>query len=137
MDTFKFDSVARLFGSGMTRRGALYSLVAGTAAVTAGGDFLASEETAAAKPKAKTKKAAAKKPAAEAPAGPDRAAGARAPQPAAFPSSLASPAAVPGASRCPPPRGPAPVRTLGRRLPAMGPTPPAYEAVSADAGRQS
>src|SRR5687768_8411216 len=37
MDTFKFDSVARLFGSGMTRRDALRGLVAGAAAVTAGG----------------------------------------------------------------------------------------------------
>jgi hypothetical protein len=49
MDTFKFDSVARLLGSGMTRRDALRGLVAGAAAVAAGGTLLASEETAARK----------------------------------------------------------------------------------------
>jgi hypothetical protein len=37
MDTVKFDAVARLFGSGMTRREALRGLVAGAAAITAGG----------------------------------------------------------------------------------------------------
>ena len=47
MDTFKFDSVARLFGNGMTRRQALRGLVAGAAAVTTGGTLLAPEETAA------------------------------------------------------------------------------------------
>ena len=47
MDTFKFDSVARLFGSGMSRRDALRGLVAGAAGVAAGGTLLASEETAA------------------------------------------------------------------------------------------
>ena len=51
MDTFTFDSVARLFGSGMTRREALRGLMAGAAAVTAGGALLAVEETAAAKNK--------------------------------------------------------------------------------------
>lgn len=40
MDTTKFDSVARLFGSGMTRREALRGLVAGAVAVTAGGAVL-------------------------------------------------------------------------------------------------
>jgi hypothetical protein len=49
MDTTKFDTVARLFGSGMTRRDALRGLVAGAAAVAAGGTLLASEETAARK----------------------------------------------------------------------------------------
>jgi hypothetical protein len=49
MDTFKFDSVARLFGSGMTRRQALRGLMAGAAAVTTGGTLLDSEETAARK----------------------------------------------------------------------------------------
>ena len=51
MDTTKFDTVARLFGSGMTRRDALRGLVAGAAAVAAGGTLLASEETAARKKK--------------------------------------------------------------------------------------
>ena len=51
MDTFTFDSVARLFGSGMTRREALRGLVAGAAAVTAGSALLALEETAAAQGK--------------------------------------------------------------------------------------
>ena len=37
MDTFKFDAVARLLGSGMTRREALRGLVAGAATFTAGG----------------------------------------------------------------------------------------------------
>ncbi|MDQ4039016.1 MAG: hypothetical protein M3313_11890, partial [Actinomycetota bacterium] len=56
MDTFTFDSVARLFGSGMTRRQALRGLVAGAAAVTAGGALLADEATAASKSKRKNKK---------------------------------------------------------------------------------
>jgi hypothetical protein len=47
MDTFKFDAVARLFGSGMTRREALRGLVAGAAAVTAGGVLLQAEDVAA------------------------------------------------------------------------------------------
>lgn len=51
MDTFTFDSVARLLGSGMTRREALRGLVAGAAAVTTGGALLASEEAAAGKRK--------------------------------------------------------------------------------------
>ena len=51
MDTTKFDTVARLFGRGMTRRDALRGLVAGAAAVAAGGTLLASEETAARKRK--------------------------------------------------------------------------------------
>jgi hypothetical protein len=51
MDTFTFDSVARLFGSGMTRRDARRGLMAGAVAVSAGGAILAVEETAAAKNK--------------------------------------------------------------------------------------
>ena len=51
MDTFKFDSVARLLGSGMTRREALRGLVASAAVAAAGGTLLASEETAARKRK--------------------------------------------------------------------------------------
>ena len=47
MDTFKFDSVARLFGSGMTRRDALRGLVAGAAAVTAGGALAHVEDASA------------------------------------------------------------------------------------------
>jgi hypothetical protein len=49
MDTFKFDSVARLLGSGMTRRDALRGLVAGAAAVTAGGALLQGEDASARK----------------------------------------------------------------------------------------
>jgi len=59
MDTTKFDAVARIFGSGMTRRDAIRGLVAGAAAVTAGSAFLTVEETAAGKskrPKSKNKK---------------------------------------------------------------------------------
>jgi len=51
MDTTKFDAVARIFGSGMTRRDAIRGLVAGAAAVTVGSPFLAVEETAAGKSK--------------------------------------------------------------------------------------
>ena len=51
MDTTRFDAVARIFGSGMTRRDAVRRLVAGAAAVTAGSSFLAVEETAAGKSK--------------------------------------------------------------------------------------
>ena len=49
MDTTTFDTVARLFGSGMTRRDALRGLVARAAIVAAGGALLTSEETAARK----------------------------------------------------------------------------------------
>jgi hypothetical protein len=49
MDTTKFDTVARLFGSGMTRRDALRRLAAGMTAVAAGGTVLASEDTNARK----------------------------------------------------------------------------------------
>ena len=49
MDTTKFDSVARLFGSGMNRRQALRGLVAGAAALTAGGALLQAEEASAKK----------------------------------------------------------------------------------------
>jgi hypothetical protein len=56
MDTFTFDSVARLFGSGMTRREALRGLVAGAAAVTTGGALLAGEETAVGKSKRRKKR---------------------------------------------------------------------------------
>ncbi|MBW3634594.1 MAG: hypothetical protein KY456_16365 [Chloroflexi bacterium] len=55
MDTSRFDSVARLFGSGMTRREALRGLVAGAAAVTAGGALLHVQvEDASAKKRKKT-----------------------------------------------------------------------------------
>ena len=47
MDTFTFDSVARLLGSGMTRREALRGLVAGATAVTAGGALLQGEDASA------------------------------------------------------------------------------------------
>ena len=56
MDTTRFDAVARLFGSGMTRREALRGLVAGAAAVTAGSTLLAVEDAAAGKKKRKNKK---------------------------------------------------------------------------------
>ena len=55
MDTTKFDSVARLFGSGMTRREALRGLVAGAATITAGGMLLQAED-ASAKRRKKSKK---------------------------------------------------------------------------------
>lgn len=47
MDTTKFDTVARLFGSGMSRREALRGLVAGAAALTAGGVLLQVEDASA------------------------------------------------------------------------------------------
>lgn len=47
MDTIKFDSVARRFGRGMTRREALRGLVAGAVAVTAGGTVLSVEDASA------------------------------------------------------------------------------------------
>ncbi len=56
MDTTRFDSVARLFGSGMTRREALRGLVAGAAALTAGGALLQTEDAAAKRRRKKGKK---------------------------------------------------------------------------------
>jgi hypothetical protein len=47
MDNTKFDTVARLFGSGMTRREALRGLFAGAAVATAGGALLRSEDASA------------------------------------------------------------------------------------------
>jgi hypothetical protein len=47
MDTMKFDTVARLFGSGMTRREALRGLFAGAALATAGGALLHAEDASA------------------------------------------------------------------------------------------
>jgi hypothetical protein len=47
MDTAKFDTVARLFGNGMSRREALRGLVAGAAAIAAGGALLVSEDVSA------------------------------------------------------------------------------------------
>jgi hypothetical protein len=49
MDTTRFDEVARLFGSGMTRHEALRGLVAGAAALTAGGELLQAEDASARK----------------------------------------------------------------------------------------
>ena len=49
MDSTRFDSVARLFSSGMTRREALRGLIAGAAAVTAGGVLLQAEDASAKK----------------------------------------------------------------------------------------
>jgi hypothetical protein len=56
MDTTKFDSVARLFGSGMTRREALRGLVAGAAALTAGGALLKADDASAKRRRKKGKK---------------------------------------------------------------------------------
>jgi hypothetical protein len=56
MGTFKFDAVARLFGSGMNRREAMRSLVAGAAAVTAGGVLIASEDASAKRRRRKNRK---------------------------------------------------------------------------------
>jgi hypothetical protein len=47
MDTTTFDTVARLFGTGMTRREALRGLMAGAAAVTTGGALLQGEDASA------------------------------------------------------------------------------------------
>ncbi len=47
MDTTTFDAVARLFGSGMTRRTALRGLAAGVATLTAGGMVFQAEDAAA------------------------------------------------------------------------------------------
>jgi hypothetical protein len=57
MDTTRFDTVARRFGSGMTRREALRGLVTGAAALTAGGVLLhAQAEDVSAKRRRKNKK---------------------------------------------------------------------------------
>jgi hypothetical protein len=53
MDTTRIDAVARLFDGAMTRRGALRSLVAGAAALAAGGNLLAGDEVAARKKRRK------------------------------------------------------------------------------------
>ncbi len=47
MDSTRFDTVARLFGSGMTRRQALRGLVTGAAALSAGGVLLQAEDASA------------------------------------------------------------------------------------------
>jgi hypothetical protein len=47
MDNMKFDTVTRLFGSGITRRETLRGLFAGAVAVTAGGALLRSEDASA------------------------------------------------------------------------------------------
>jgi hypothetical protein len=56
MDTVKFDAVSRLFGQGMTRREALRGLVAGAAAVTAGGTLLQVEDASAKRRRRKHRK---------------------------------------------------------------------------------
>ena len=56
MDKTRFDAVARLFGSGMTRREALRGLVAGAAAVTVGGAVLSVEDASAKRRKKNRKK---------------------------------------------------------------------------------
>lgn len=61
MDTTKFDAVARFFGSGMSRRVALRGLMAGVAAVSAGGPLLADEAAAAGKSKRRKSKKKNKK----------------------------------------------------------------------------
>ena len=55
MDTTQFDTVVRLFGSGMTRRVALRGLVAGAVALSAGGTRLAVQDAAAKKKSSKRK----------------------------------------------------------------------------------
>lgn len=62
MDTTRFDAVARLIGSSMTRRDALHGLVAGAAAVTAGSTFLAVEDAADSKNKHRKSKHKKKRP---------------------------------------------------------------------------
>ena len=56
MDTTKFDAVARIFGSDMTRREAVRGLVTGAAAVTVGGAILTNDAAAASKSKRKNRK---------------------------------------------------------------------------------
>ncbi|MBW3634109.1 MAG: hypothetical protein KY456_13880 [Chloroflexi bacterium] len=56
MDTTKFDSVTRLFGSGMTRREALRGLVAGAAVLTAGSALLQAEDASARRRRRKSRK---------------------------------------------------------------------------------
>jgi hypothetical protein len=56
MDTFKFDAVARLLGSGMTRRKALRGLVAGAATFTAGAALLQAEDASAKRRRRKNRK---------------------------------------------------------------------------------
>jgi hypothetical protein len=56
MDTTKLDAVARIFGGGMTRRETLRGLMAGAAAIAAGGVLLADETSAANKSKRKNKR---------------------------------------------------------------------------------
>ena len=56
MDTTKFDSVARLVGTGMTRRSALRGLVAGAAAAVAGGALLQADDASAKRRKKKSRK---------------------------------------------------------------------------------
>jgi hypothetical protein len=56
MDTTRFDAVARLFDSGMSRREALRGLFAGAAVLSAGGTLLAGEEVSARKKDKKRRK---------------------------------------------------------------------------------
>jgi hypothetical protein len=56
MDSTRFDTVSRLFGSGMTRREALRGLFAGAAAVAAGGAVLSVEDASAKRRRKKGKK---------------------------------------------------------------------------------
>ena len=55
MDTTRFDTIARHFGSGMTRREALRGLAASVAAVTAGGVLMQAEDAAAKRRRRKNK----------------------------------------------------------------------------------
>jgi hypothetical protein len=61
MDTTKLDAVVRIFAGGINRRDALRGLMAGAAAITAGGALLADETAAASKPKRKNRKKNKKK----------------------------------------------------------------------------
>jgi hypothetical protein len=61
MDTITFDAVTRLFGSGTTRREALRRLMAGAAALTAGGALLPVEAAAGRKKRRKNKNKKMKK----------------------------------------------------------------------------
>ncbi|MBW3634044.1 MAG: hypothetical protein KY456_13555 [Chloroflexi bacterium] len=56
MDSTKFDAIARLFGSGLTRREALRGLVAGATGITAGGVLLQMEDASAGRRRRKNRK---------------------------------------------------------------------------------
>jgi hypothetical protein len=61
MDSSRFDTVARLFGNGLTRRQALRGVVSGVVTTAAGGALLASEDAEAKRHKRRRKRKKARK----------------------------------------------------------------------------